>query len=431
MKRQNYAALLGMLFLMPSLMTSQGGFPGNFSTGGNFLGFTTILNNPQPLNVRNDFGTNNATIDFYTNNLIKAQVTTNSLLVNSSITNSYNFSTPVQIGDGIRISASPTSYSLATLDLFTSILNQTFIRMDGMSLMQTTNNRFEHISNLNGFWYNATGNGANQALGGVPQFIWNITGTERGRLGSNGKWRYGLNPGNANANNRVEIQSNVTDPYFPVNAVNGSSGLRLTNLTSLKTPVANGTNGVNYSRVLSVDQNGDVVLVPSNGLANNGVSINNGTLQLGAPCPANFAQTTAAQLTGNRQLPLNGSNFTFAGATGSVGIGTPCVPGNKLEVNNNTGPNAKSGLRLKDLANNPPSLPNTLNKVLSVDLAGDVILTPAPTGIGNLCTALQNPLTGEFEIPLGTFKYRFTGQSQITTNPALQQDMVSIGYPCG
>ncbi len=60
-------------------------------------------------------------------------------------------------------------------------------------------------------------------------------------------------------NNRLEIKSVLGDPYF--GNIEGSSGLRFTNLTSANTPLTTSTNGV-----LSVDANGDVIYVSATGL---------------------------------------------------------------------------------------------------------------------------------------------------------------------
>src|SRR5690606_38834717 len=61
--------------------------------------------------------------------------------------------------------------------------------------------------------------------------------------------------------NTVEISANNQSAYGNTNA----SGLRFTKLTSNSPVVANGTNGVDNSKLLTVDVNGDVVLtdVPS------------------------------------------------------------------------------------------------------------------------------------------------------------------------
>jgi hypothetical protein len=183
---------------------------------------------------------------------------------------------------------------------------------------------------------------------------------------------------------------------------------------------------INPTKVLTVDGNGDVVLInPTASVqTNNGISTTSlGVVQLGINCPeTNTAIISQFQLINDRQVPMNNFNFVFTnpvppntpfGAPGNrVGIGTTCAPGNRLEVDRSTGANPVSGLRLTDLAGAAP-LP-TNNQVLSVDASGDVILTTVPTGtggggVGNYCSQPQNPLTGEFEVPLNTFKYRFTG----------------------
>lgn len=300
----------------------------------------------------NTLGTaNNFPILMQTNGTLRATVTTNNGLTNAGAA----FNTGVQTGDGISITANPASALGATLDLFTSIQNQTFIRMDGTALLGTTNSRFETTSNLNGFWYNATGNGANAAPGPfIPQFIWNIQQNERGRLGQNGFWHLGNTP--VDALNTLEIQSSALSPY----GITGS-GLRFTNLTSANvvtqpTALPLG-NGIDPSKVLSVDRNGDVVL------------INGG---FGALC-ASPADITAAQFTASRAIDLN--NFNFEWRNGRVGFGTTgCTPGNRVEI---TGLAAgQSGLRLTNLTSVATPIANPGTGVLSVDANGDVIYVP-------------------------------------------------------
>ncbi|QLH46539.1 MAG: hypothetical protein HWD58_13455 [Bacteroidota bacterium] len=137
---------------------------------------------------------------------------------------------------------------------------------------------------------------------GIAQYKWAITGTERGRLGSNGKWRFGTT--GANANNRVEITSGIGDPYWPTNA----SGLRFTNLLATSATVPVGTNGVSNTKVLTVDNNGDVVLTNALGgtlSANNGLQITASTVQLGGDC-TNPVQVANAVLLSNRKVPMKG-----------------------------------------------------------------------------------------------------------------------------
>lgn len=312
MRKHNLLILLG-LFASVSSFYSQNfwGINGNANTtaGINFLGTT-----------------NNQAVDIRTSNILRATVTTN----NGLSTQGAAFSTPLQVGDGIRIAPGNGSAAGASLDLFTSQQNQTFIRMDGTALLGTTNSRFEQIANLNGFWYNVTGNGANAAPGPFqPFYIWNMLGAEKGRLGSNGFWRFGNNAGALNANNNVEIVSQASSPYGGVIALNGASGLRLTNLTSSKTPLV-GINGINPLKVLTVDQNGDVVLTTAAGVSNadNGLSTNGPT-----PNSVHLGQNVAAagnpgQLLNNRWVPMNNFNISFRDPVGSTQFT------NRLEIGN-------------------------------------------------------------------------------------------------
>ncbi|MCL4855866.1 MAG: T9SS type A sorting domain-containing protein, partial [Flavobacteriales bacterium] len=138
-----------------------------------------------------------------------------------------------------------------------------------------------------------------------------------------------------NTGNTVEISANMkSTKYGNTNA----SGLRLTQLTSASPTLANGTNGVDNTRVLTVDQDGDVVLVDAVGgtgtvTADNGLSINPANnIQLGQACGS---ASSTANLLSDREIPLNDFNLIFSGqgTTGNnIGIGTTCTPIAKLQV---------------------------------------------------------------------------------------------------
>ncbi|MFN8231287.1 MAG: hypothetical protein U0V03_10235, partial [Bacteroidia bacterium] len=179
-------------------------------------------------------------------------------------------------------------------------------------------------------------------------FTWQNAGNIKMLMNAEGKLRVGnnLNIPATLPNNRIEITSSaglipaLNDPYF--GSVNGSSGLRFTNLTSANTPLVNGVNGVNSTKVLTVDGNGDVVLTnPVFGTANNGIIITPANvIQLGSNCNTSGAvQKSLEGIQNNRYLHLNGHNFIF-GDGGRVGIGIPpanggfqCnTVGNKLEI---------------------------------------------------------------------------------------------------
>lgn len=334
----------------------------------------------------NIFGTFwNSEVHHYTNGIRRFTTSTNNGLSNTG------FSTPIWSGDGISIANHVNSAAFASIDLFTGTSNQTFLRMGQAFLTQTTNNRVEQIANFQGFWYNATGVGSSGSAG-IAQYKWAITGTERGRLGSNGKWRFGTTA--ANANNRVEITSGIGDPYWPTNA----SGLRFTNLLATSATVPVGTNGVSNTKVLTVDNNGDVVLTNALGgtlSANNGLQITASTVQLGGDC-TNPVQVANAVLLSNRKVPMKGflvfdqlTPFNTAPISGRVGFGDfplCTAPGNLVEITKTQAasgvPSGISGLRLGDLrigaGVNPPN-----GQALSVNANGDVILVQAAAGGGN------------------------------------------------
>jgi hypothetical protein len=235
-------------------------------------------------------------------------------------------------------------------------------------------------------------------------------------------------------NNELEITSRATTPY----GLTGS-GLRFTNMKSTNALTANPGAGV-----LSVDANGDVIYVPGGGasIANNGVSVNAGVVQLGVPCSiANIPSIVANQFTTSRMIANRNFDFWFASLnneTGGVGVGgQPVLPfcgtGNTFEISANSkntqyGSANASGLRFTKLISTSPIIANGVNgvdntKVLSVDGDGDVVLVNGGN-IGNICGGTTNPLLNDWEIPLGNKRYYFTGQS--TTN----QNAVAVGYNC-
>jgi hypothetical protein len=206
-------------------------------------------------------------------------------------------------------------------------------------------------------------------------------------------------------------------PYwanFPPGGVNGSSGLRLTFLTSLKTPLANGVNGVDNTKVLSVDANGDVVLVNANSLsnANNGIYANTtgNALQLGGDC-SNSTQIIASAFTTNRAIDLNANNFEWR--NGRVGFGTTsCVPNNRVEI---AGLAAnQSGLRFTNMttANVPATNPGL--GVLSVDAYGDVIYVPDFNhGFGNACSSGPSNLPTDWRVGMNGYSMNFAGTGNV------------------
>ncbi len=124
--------------------------------------------------------------------------------------------------------------------------------------------------------------------------------------------------GNVNPNNKLEITSS---------AVN-TSGLRFTNLISTSTAVA--ANG----KALSVDVNGDVILVPSSAINNAWLLTGNG----GTTAGTNFLGTTDAQ-----DLVFKTNNtekVRVLASNGYVGIGTAAP--NVLFANSSTHPGAQS-----------------------------------------------------------------------------------------
>ena len=133
-----------------------------------------------------------------------------------------------------------------------------------------------------------------------------------------------------------------------------------------------------------------------------------------------------SSVTGSNEMILGNSNV-------KVGVGLSGItpgPSNWLEINTPalTPAAAASGLRFRDLTATSPTTSNPGAGLLAVDNSGDVIYVAAPSGgsgIGHFCgTSPINPLTSDYDVPLNTFDYYFSGDG---TN----DQKVNIGFPCG
>jgi hypothetical protein len=135
--------------------------------------------------------------------------------------------------------------------------------------------------------------------------------------------------------------------------------------------------------------------------------------------------------------PLNSTTFfknlfVTAGPAANVtalnerrlGVNTN-TPQNIIEINtSNTSPiPGRSGLRFTDLTSSSLLTLNPGQGVLTVDANGDVIYVNTNTvTTGNYCSAPQNNLTGDFEVPLtGNYNYYFSGANTSS---------VGIGWAC-
>ncbi len=192
-----------------------------------------------------------------------------------------------------------------------------------------------------------------------------------------------------NPQNALEIFNLIGSPLAtnPNNGGTGASGLRFTNLTSASTPVANGVTGIDNTKVLTVDQNGDVALtfapvsLCSSVVNDNVVKYNQSTNQL---CQTNITDLSGGLIGINQTNPQNNLEiFNF--------IGSP------LNFNPNNGGTGASGLRFTNLtsastpaANGVTGIDHT--KMLTVDQNGDVVLTFAPVGV-NFPGTCAHPIT--------------------------------------
>ncbi|MES2799434.1 MAG: tail fiber domain-containing protein [Bacteroidota bacterium] len=205
------------------------------------------------------------------------------------------------------------------------------------------------ISNGNTLQLGAACNNLGQLL------ITAFTGSRAQYLNGNSYWMFstanqaggvgfGAQPassGLCGVGNTVEISANNQSAYGNTNA----SGLRFTKLTSASPTIANGTNGVNNTKILTVDANGDVVL--TNGIAGpqgpigltgatgpqgpQGIPGTNANLQANN---GNSVSATGlvvlgqdyqelgdpAQMLNNREIPMRGKNILYTDE-GRIGIG--------------------------------------------------------------------------------------------------------------
>ncbi|MGL4629935.1 MAG: beta strand repeat-containing protein, partial [Leadbetterella sp.] len=183
------------------------------------------------------------------------------------------------------------------------------------------------------------GAGSTTATGYFTTF--DVDGVERVRINSTG-----VGIGTNTPGNRVHI----------VGATTGTSGLRLGGFASATAPTPAASNG----KALSVDANGDVILV-------NAASGGGFTLPALTSGSLLFSDgTTIAQ---------NNANLFWDNTNTRLGIGTT-TPSNKLHI---VGASGTSGLRFGNL-NSASTAAAANGKTLSLDANGDVILVSAPAG---------------------------------------------------
>ncbi len=248
--------------------------------------------------------------------------------------------------DGLRIFNpgyvnSTAQAAFNSIDIYTGINNSTHIRLDNSGNLDTEQLLFKQAARFNGFWFNAAPT-ATQYATIKAKYVFNIDSIEVMRIGSGlgmgsnvppgpNSWnvnegfvRIGEQPNTAvpvNAGNRLEIDAFPNTTFMTPNAncagSTGFSGLRLTDLTSASSPFTSPAT----TNVLSVDVNGDVILIP------------NGAVNFGGAC-ANL--NTMSQ---DFEIPMGDFNYIFTGQSTSndsrVGIGLPagvCQPNAKLDV---------------------------------------------------------------------------------------------------
>ncbi len=212
-----------------------------------------------------------------------------------------------------------------------------------------------------------------------------------------------------NVGNTFEISANMKNvKYGNTNA----SGLRFSKLTSSSPVLADGTNGVDNTKVLTVDGDGDVVLVNCGGSgtanANNGLLVSSGNVQLGGDC-SNATEIATAKLLSNRFIAMNNKNIIWS--EGRTGFGTGgCTPGNRVEIQGFS--SNQSGLRFTNItATSIPAI-NQGQGLLSVDANGDVVYVQG--SFGAPCSApTPYQLPTNWRVDLNNKSLNFNGAGNI------------------
>lgn len=217
---------------------------------------------------------------------------------------------------------------------------------------------------------------------------------------------FGAQPASAGlcgVGNTVEISANNQSAYGNTNA----SGLRLTKLTSSSPTIANGTNGVDNSKLLTVDENGDVVLTDVPLGSGNGFF--------------DCADTTgAADLLVDSKVNLNNQNLFFenndALNQNHIGMGYNCfdaLPG-KLSV----------------LQTHPMTINTSTTGVsgINTDIANTILLEY--TGVYGEASGIQDPVNriwnmgGDFTASNATINAGV--RSHITVPPTFPVNLFSL-----
>ena len=253
-----------------------------------------------------------------------------------------------------------------------------------------------------------------------------------------------------NTGNTLEVSANLkSTKYGNANA----SGLRLTRLTAASPTLANGTNGLDNTKVLTVDEDGDVVLVTVTGglglacwdLNGNGIQdpnedINGDTFFDALDCQGAIGPQGPSGLNG--PIGLTGpagpqgptGNTGPAGAVGPQGIPGIAGPQGPIGLTGATGatglqgPIGLTGPTGATGATGPAGPPGSANITadngLSINPANNVQMgqtygvAPANTGIGEFI----HPT----EVPLNNFNLHFTNMINAGTSGF---NRVSFGKP--
>lgn len=242
-----------------------------------------------------------------------------------------------------------------SIDIWTGQSNSTHIRLDNTGNFDTEQLLFKSAARFNGYWFNAAPT-AVQYPSFKAMYVFNIDSIEVMRIGSavgmgsnvplgpnswnvnEGFIRIGEQPNTAapvNAGNRLEIDAYPNTTFSSPNGScagsTGFSGLRFTDLTSASTPCVTPPS----TNVLSVDANGDVILVP-------------GAVSFGGTCG------NTNTMSNDFEIPMGTFNYSFTGQNSNdarVGIGLAagnCQPSAKLDVRMSSGSSSSISILTKN-----------------------------------------------------------------------------------
>lgn len=240
--------------------------------------------------------------------------------------------------------------------------------------------------------------------------FWMLSGANQ--IGGVGFGAQPASVGLCGVGNTVEISANNQSVYGNTNA----SGLRLTKLTSIAPIVPNGTNGIDNNKMLTVDQNGDVVLTntpltpgPTGPIGPTGLTGQQGPAGIpGATGPQGLTGATGAV---GPQGPIG-----LNGATGPQGLTGATGPQGPQGLTGATGPQGLTGATGATGPQGPQGIPGTTIGAHNGTSMSTII--PTNVAFGQNLNQVGNPgeLLNDREVPMNNNNIVFTDNNAIASN---------------